>query len=102
NLGEEGYDARAELAQVAGKFIGSGQVLEFAAAGEDVETELGEGVEKLVKSSADQGRGLLRIEAGAGRKGREQRPDRELDFLFREPADIVGKGSDVVQFGKEH
>src|ERR1035438_7000958 len=51
---------RAEFAQVAGKFIGSGQVLEFAAAGENVETELGEGVEKLVKSSANQGRGLFR------------------------------------------
>jgi hypothetical protein len=66
NFGEEGDDAGAEFAQIAGKFIGAGQVLELAAAGENVETKLGQGKEKLVEFRADQGRGLLGVEAGAG------------------------------------
>jgi hypothetical protein len=66
NFGEEGDDAGAEFAQVARKLIGAGQVLELTAAGENVESKLRQGKEKLVEFRADQGRGLLGIEAGAG------------------------------------
>ena len=39
DLGKERDDASAEFAEVAGKFIGPGQFLEFATAGKDVQTE---------------------------------------------------------------
>ena len=102
NLRKEGNDTCAKFAQVAGKFIGSGEFLEFSAAGKYVEAELGKSIEKLVKSPADEGCRLLCIETGARVKGRQKGPDRELDFLFGKMADVFGKGSDVVQLGEKN
>ena len=63
HLGEEGNNARAQLAQVARKFIGPRQIMKLAAAGENIEAELGKRVDELVESCPDQSCGLLRIEA---------------------------------------
>ena len=62
---EKANDAGAELAQIARELIGAGEVLKFAAAGENVETKLRECVEKLVEARTDLGGSLFGIEAGA-------------------------------------
>jgi hypothetical protein len=101
-LGEEGNNARTQFPQVARKFISPCQLLEFAAAGENIEAELGKGVQELVEPCADKGRGLLGVEAGTGIERGKQRADGKLDLLLRQPPGVIGKGRDVIELGEEH
>ena len=70
DFSQKRHDARPQLPQVAGKLIGPGQVLQLAAARENVEPELRERVKKLVEAAADLRRGLLRIEPRTGGQSR--------------------------------
>ena len=77
-------------------------MLDFGAARENVEAELGEREDELIEFEADGSGGALGVEAGACADGGDQRADGLLDFFFREARGEFAEGADGVELGEEN